>query len=262
MSFVRCALVKLKYRLSGCLLHALRKLRFRKTYVSAVILAAGNGSRMNSDVTKQWLNLDGKPVFVHSLLAFQNCRRINEIILCVKRDELPLYDDISVRYGISKLKAVIAGGETRSDSALRGFKKISDKTTHVAIHDAARCLVTPEMITYVLRQAVACGAAIAGCKSSDTVKICSADGYITSTPERKSVFLAQTPQIFETEIYRASVYTALKDSIVVTDDSGMAEHAGFTVKTVDCGKENLKITEPVDICIAEAILNSRKVNAE
>lgn len=255
-------MIKLKYRLSGCLLYALRKLKLKKTFVSAVILAAGSGSRMQSDITKQWIMLDGKPVFVHSLLAFQNCGKVKEIILCVKREELALYDGVAERYGISKLKAVIAGGPTRSDSALRGFKKISDKSTHVAVHDAARCLVTPEMITKVLRRALTFGAAVACCKSTDTVKICDSNGFVSSTPERSSVFLAQTPQIFETEIYRASAYTAIKESLVVTDDSGMAENAGFAVKAVDCGKENLKITEPVDLIFAEAILDMRKKQSE
>ena len=108
--------------------------------VSAVILAAGSGTRMNADVTKQWLELDGAPLFVHSLTQFQLCPKIKEIILCVKEDEKELFADVRKKYGITKLKAVIAGGNTRADSALCGFKKISDKATHVAIHDAARCL--------------------------------------------------------------------------------------------------------------------------
>lgn len=253
---------KLKYTLVGALLATIRRFRPRRTFISAIILAAGSGSRMGTETTKQWMMLEGEPVFVRSLRAFEECRRIKEIILCVKKDELAMYGDaaeISKKYGIKKLKAIVVGGSTRAESALNGFKKISDKSTHVAIHDAARCLVTPKMIRRVCSEAFAYGSAAAACRATDTVKLCDgAKGFVESTPERSKIWLAQTPQIFETEIYRASAYLALSDRYSVTDDCSLAEHAGFTVKLVDCGKENLKITEPVDLYFAEAVLKMRK----
>ena len=249
---------KVKYTLAGALIATLRKVSPKRIFVSAVILAAGSGTRMQSDTTKQWMLLENEPLFVHSLRAFDRSRHIKEIILCVKEDELHMYDQLADKYGIRKLKTVVVGGDTRAASALNGFKKISDKSTHVAIHDAARCLITPKMIGRVISAAVAHGSAAAACKASDTVKICSSKGFIENTPVRSSVWLAQTPQVFETEIYRASAYLAISDKLTVTDDCSLAEHAGFTVKLVDCGKENLKITEPVDLYFAEAVLKMRK----
>ena len=251
---------KKKYLLAGALVSSLRRIKPRIVHVTAIVLAAGSGTRMGSELTKQWLELEGEPLFVHSLRAFDKTHSVKEIILCVKEDELEMYADVAKKYGIKKLTAVVVGGNTRADSAFIGFKHISDKTTHVAIHDAARCLVTPKMIRKVISYAGAYGAAAAACKATDTVKIASPDATITATPDRKSVWLAQTPQIFQTEIYRASAYLAISDKLSVTDDCSLAEHAGFKVKLVDCGKENLKITEPVDLYFAQAILKMRRDN--
>lgn len=249
---------KIKYRLSGALIGTLRKIKFSRKYVTAIILAAGSGTRMGKSETKQWLMLENAPVFVHSLKAFDECKGIKELILCVKADEYERYADVKNTYRLKKPLKIVTGGSTRAESAFKSFKCISDKTTHVAFHDAARCLITPEMIEKVLSEAIRHGAATAACKATDTVKLCDKNGFILSTPERSCVWQAQTPQIFETEIYRASVYLALKENTAVTDDCSLAEKAGFKVKTVDCGKENLKITEPVDLHFASAILKARK----
>jgi len=249
---------KLKYKLAGALIASLKRIRTRPVFVSAIVLAAGSGTRMGADVTKQWLTLENEPLFVHSLRAFDRCHSVKEIILCVKADELPLYDGVGKKFGIKKLKAVTVGGKSRADSALNGFKKISDRSTHVAIHDAARCLVTPKMIKKVISGAVTYGSAAAACKATDTVKLCSDNGIVKSTPDRSNVWQVQTPQIFETEIYRASAYLAISDKISVTDDCSLAEHAGFAVKMIDCGKENLKITEQIDLYFAKAVLQKRK----
>ena len=208
-------------------------------------------------VTKQWLDIGGIPTVVRSLLAFNASKSIKEIILCVKKDELHRYDGIKEKYGIKKLKKIVPGGETRQLSALEGFKNISNKAGYVAVHDAARCLITPEMIEKTVRAAVINGCAVAASRATDTVKLVNSRLLVTDTPERSTVWLAATPQVFETEIYRASAYVALKDKITVTDDASMAEHAGFAVKLVDTGKENMKITTPEDVYIAEAILKMR-----
>lgn len=252
---------KLKYKLIGAFAGAAKRMRPKPIFLSAIILAAGSGTRMGGNVTKQWIELDGAPLFVHSLRAFQNCKKVKEIILCVKSDELERYNGIPEKYGITKLKAVVCGGSNRAQSAFMGFKKISDKSTHVAIHDAVRSLITPQMINKVAADAVTYGAAAAACKATDTIKLCNEDRTVTSTPDRSLAWQVQTPQIFETEIYRASAYVAIRDGITVTDDCSLAEHAGFSVKLVDCGKENIKITEPVDLYFAEAILRKRKDEA-
>ena len=253
---------KFKYKLAGALIGALKRIKPRKIHVTAIILAAGSGKRMNSDITKQWIKLEDEPVFVHSLRAFDECKAVKDIILCVKHEEYSLYSNVAEKYGIKKLRYVVKGGKTRAASSLLGFKMISDATTHVAIHDAARCLITPKMIKSVVSEAITYGVAAAGCKATDTVKICNENGVVESTPKRSSVWQAQTPQIFETEIYRASAYLALSDKIAVTDDCSLAEHAGFKVHMVDCGKENIKITEPIDLYWAYAILKKRRNEAK
>lgn len=247
-----------KCKLIGALLSALKKIKLRRTYVSAIILAAGSSTRMGGTVSKQWLDIGGFPAVARSLIAFDSCKDVKEIILCVKKDELSKYDGIAEKYGIKKLKKTVTGGETRQLSALEGFKSISDKSTHVAVHDAARCLVTPEMIEKTLKSAIKYGCAVAASRATDTVKLSDPHQFVTDTPERSSVWIVSTPQIFEAEIYRASAYVALKDKLAVTDDASMAEHAGFAVKLVDVGRENLKITTPEDVCFAEAILKMRE----
>lgn len=231
---------------------------FLKSFTSAVILAAGSGTRMGTGETKQWLRIDGIPVVVRSLLTFQASRYINEIVLCVKEDELTRYDGIAELYGLTKLKRVVVGGATRQESVLNGFKCISDKADLVAIHDAARCLVTEAMIEATVRAARRDGGACAAMKATDTVKVVDKYGSITSTPDRSTVWLAQTPQIFGVEQYRIAAYVAISDGFVGTDDASLLEHAGFNVTVVDCGRENLKITEPSDLLFAEAILKSRE----
>ena len=250
--------MKFKYKLAGALIGSLKRIKPRPIFVSAIVLAAGSGTRMGADITKQWLTLEGEPLFVHSLKALDSCRAVREIILCVKEDELSMFEDTASRYGVKKLKKVIAGGSTRAASAFVGFKQIDDKSTHVAVHDAARCLVTPQMIKRVISEAITYGSAAAACRATDTVKLCNDAEIVLNTPDRSGVWQVQTPQVFETEIYRASAYVAIRDKITVTDDCSLAEHAGFSVKMVDCGKENLKITEPIDMYFAEAVLAKRR----
>ncbi len=225
---------------------------------SAVILAAGCGSRMNSDRTKQWIELGGLPIVIRTLLTFQESAAIDEIVLCAKQDEIRLYDDLVTRYGLTKLRKVVAGGETRQQSALIGFKEISDEAELVAIHDAARCLVTQEMISNVVSAAKKHGAACAVRRATDTVKQTDARGFITSTLPRDTVWFAQTPQVFSVNAYRASAYTAIKEGFCVTDDCSLLEHCNFKIAAVDCGSENIKITDRTDLITAEAILESRR----
>ena len=228
-----------------------------KKFNSAIIVAAGSGTRAKTgDVTKQMMPLLGMPVIARTVSVFENCGFIQEIILVARREELALYDDLQVRYGWHKVTAVVPGGETRQQSVLAGFKRISDRSQFVYIHDGARCLVTEAMIAAVGHRACLDGAAIAASRATDTVK-CEENGKL-ATVDRRTVWLAQTPQVFMTELYRAAAYQALKNDVQVTDDASLAEAAGFTVTPVDCGDMNLKITKPVDFLLAEAILKYRE----
>ncbi len=241
------------------LLRTLSRTAGKPHFTSAIIAAAGCGSRMGCDngKTKQQMELEGLPIIVHTLLAFEKCQCINEIIVVAKEDEIPLYADYKSAYGISKLTNVTAGGETRQESVLLGFEKISDKSEFVAIHDGARCLITTEMIEKVAMEAYRRGAATAATHVIDTVKRANGNNYIAETYNREELWSAQTPQIFKTELYRAAAYVAKEDNFTATDDNSLAERLGFEVKLVDCGRENIKITTPIDLRLASIILSER-----
>ncbi|MCI8387792.1 MAG: 2-C-methyl-D-erythritol 4-phosphate cytidylyltransferase [Clostridiales bacterium] len=225
-------------------------------FTSAIIAAAGSGTRMRAadGQTKQLMELCGMPVIVRTLLAFQECELINEIIVSAKEDEISIYSEFKEKYKLDKLISIVAGGSTRQESVLRGFEQISDRSEFVAIHDGARCLITPQTIESVVRAAFNYGAATAATKVSDTVKKSNFKGYIEETIDRDSLWLAQTPQIFKTELYRAAAYTAQDEGFKATDDNLLAEHVGFPVKLIDCGSDNIKITTPADLAVAEVIL--------
>ncbi len=229
-------------------------------YNSAIILAGGSSTRIGGKKTKQLVPILGVPTVVHTISVFEKCKFINEIIVVARDDEMALYDVWKRKYGWKKVAKIVLGGSDRQGSVLNGFKSISDKSEFVYIHDGARCLVTEKIIRDVGREACLHGAAIAAQKATDTVKI--SDGKNLSTPDRNNVWLAQTPQVFMTEMYRAAVYTAIKNGTVGTDDASLIEALGFHVHPVDCGKENMKITSPCDFAIAEAILKYRESEAE
>ncbi len=232
--------------------------KFKKNrHTAAVILAGGNSTRMGEGVSKQQLLLLGKPVIVHTLLAFQNCADISEMVLVAKEDELPLYADYKETYGLSKLSAIVAGGETRQASAKNGFLAVSEQTQYVAIHDGARCLVTSEEISAVSAAAYRYGAATAAIKATETVKL-EKDGFIDETLDREHIYLARTPQMFGTDIYCAALAVSECDGVAVTDDCSLAEHIEYPVKLVPCSVNNIKITTPEDILHATAVLQSRE----
>ncbi len=231
--------------------------RIRPT--SAIIVAAGSSSRMGETggVTKQHMELLGIPVVVRSLLAFERCELISETVVVARADELAMYDEYKLKYGLTKLSAVVPGGETRQASVLRGFEAISPKADFVAIHDGARCLVTPEIIEQVCLAAYRNRAATAATAVRDTVKLADKHGFIDSTVDRELVWLAQTPQVFYTPLYRAAAYNAVEEDFVATDDNSLVERIQNPVKLVECGRQNIKITTPDDLQTAAQILEGR-----
>lgn len=229
-----------------------------KNFTSVVICAAGSSTRFGGDTTKQFVELDGMPVVVRTLLAYEAAACIHEIIVVAKEDEIPLYDGIKERYGITKLTRVVKGGETRQDSARMGSDEVDKRCRFVAIADAARCLITPAEIDKVCHAAYQWNAASAGVKATDTVKIVDTSAFIDSTPDRAYVWMAQTPQIFALPLYRAAAYACRDEGFVATDDNQLAEHIRVPVKMVACSRENIKITEAGDLLFAHAVLEARK----
>lgn len=241
------------------LLRTLSRTANKPHFTSAIIAAAGCGSRMgNTDgKTKQMMLLGETPIIVRTLQAFEECELINEIIVVGRENELSEYERFKSEFGLTKITKVVAGGPTRQESVLKGFEAIDDRSAFVAIHDGARCLITKGEIEKVLTEAFRRGAATAAVKATDTVKRASGKGYISETLPREGIWLAQTPQIFKTELYRCAAYVCLDEGFEATDDNSLAEHVGFEVKLVECSRENIKITTQTDLIIAEAILARR-----
>lgn len=232
-----------------------------KNFTSVVICAAGSSSRMGGKTTKQFLEVDGIPVVARTLMAYEAAACIHEIIVVAKKDELSLYQDLKKAYGLSKLKKAVEGGATRQDSARIGSDHVDKRAKFIAVADAARCLITPEEIDKVCHGAYQWGAASAGIPATDTVKIVDKNGFIENTPDRSFVWMAQTPQVFATNAYRAAAYVCRDEGIVATDDNQMAEHIQIPVKMIECSRENIKITRPTDLLFAHAVLEARKATA-
>lgn len=230
-----------------------------KNFTTAIIAAAGSSVRMGGDTTQQFILVDGKPVVVHTLLAFEAAECINEIVVVAKEDECSLYDEIREKYNITKLTRAVPGGNTRQESTRIGSDAVDKRAKFVAIADGARCLVTPEEIDKVCHAAYQWRAATAAIKATDTVKIADKSGFIEYTPERKYTWQAQTPQVFATNVYRTAAYACRDEGFEATDDNQLAEHIHIPVKLVECSKENIKITEPSDITYAELVLQRRKL---
>ena len=228
-----------------------------KNFTSAIIAAGGSSVRFEGTLTKQMTPMCGVPLIVHTLCAFEKTECIHEIIICAKRSEIECYEELCRLHGITKVSAVVAGGNTRQESVLNGLKAVSDKSKYVAISDGARCLITPEQITSVCLAAYKYGAATAAHKSTDTVKIADSKGFIDKTIDRNTVWLAQTPQVFKTKLYRAAAYTALKKEYDVTDDNMLVEYVKYPIRLVECGAENIKVTTFDDMITAQTILEDR-----
>ena len=228
-----------------------------KRYITtAVILAAGSGSRMNVTKTKQTLDICGKSVMRRTLEAFDSASCVDSIVLVCKSDEVQFaYSEIE---GLNKTIKIIVGGKCRAESAKLGFLATPEDTEFVMIHDCARCLVTLEDINSVAEAAYLYGAATASTKVTDTVKKCDNSGMIATTVPRDGLRAVQTPQAFSCELYARAL--ALPDILydTVTDDNMLMEKIGIPVFCVDTEKTNIKITTLSDIDLAEFILSKRE----
>ena len=224
--------------------------------LTAVILAAGSGTRMRSDVAKQSIEICGESVLHRSVDAFNRARDIDDIIVVCRASDI---DVVRADLGSDfvKLSLLIPGGNTRFESAKIGFFATEGRSEFVAIHDAARCLVTPEQIDAVAKKAFATGAATAATAVTDTLKRVGDDGVICDTVSRAGMYSAQTPQIFRSELYARALDGDFSEGGEITDDNMLLERMGVRVSTVDTGKENIKITTPEDLAYAEFIIMKR-----
>lgn len=225
-----------------------------KPYVTAIILAAGSGSRMNSEITKQRITILGESILYRSVKVFDLCSEIDSIVVACRADELDwAREELK---DIQKPITVISGGKTRAESSRKAFSAIPDESEFVAIHDNARCLVTIKNIEDVVRAAYLNGAATAGTVVTDTVKSCS-NSFIDYTIPRETLFFAHTPQVFSCRVYKDALNTGASDG-AYTDDNMLVEQLGVKIFPVDTGKQNIKITTEDDLNYAKYILEGRR----
>ena len=220
--------------------------------VSAVVVAAGASRRMGRD--KLFLELDGIPVVVRSLLALERTPSVSEVIVVTREELFGQYEQWKNDYRLEKLSRIVAGGETRQQSVLNGIRVVSEASDYLAIHDGARPLVDPEDIEQVIRDAERHGAATLGVPVKDTVKVVNSDGTIEATPDRSTLYLTQTPQVFRRSLYLEGVAAAGRDGKDFTDDCQLAEYAGYPVHMTVGSYTNIKLTTEDDLRSAEAFL--------
>jgi 2-C-methyl-D-erythritol 4-phosphate cytidylyltransferase/2-C-methyl-D-erythritol 2,4-cyclodiphosphate synthase len=220
-------------------------------HVSAIIAAGGRGLRYGADRPKQLLTLGGTPILQRSVEAFVRCSAIGDIVVALP-DELAADPPAYLR-GAAKPVDIVAGGARRQDSVARAFARVVDRARVVVIHDAARPLVTDDLIRRTVAAAVEFGAAVAALPARDTVKRGDAAQTIVATLPRSEIFLAQTPQAFRVDVLRAALAQSSGDANA-TDESMLAEQAGHRVHLVEGDVRNLKITTPDDLAMAEALV--------
>ena len=219
-------------------------------YCGAVIVAAGNASRMGG-IDKIMADLGGEPVIARTVRAFQDCDAISEIVVVTREDLIPAVTEAC--QGFEKVKAVVAGGADRQESVSNGLNALSDKVKLAAIQDGARPFASWQMIDRVVRAANTYGAAAPAIPVKDTIKVVTG-GVVKETPERKTLQAVQTPQVFDFDLLRGALKKAKEDEIQITDDCSAVEHMGMSVKIVEGDERNIKITTPMDLKIARLIL--------
>ena len=227
----------------------------------AVVLAAGQGKRMNSSVTKQFLKLDGKPIVYYSLKVFEDSF-IDEVILVTGETEIPYCrEEIVEKYGLHKVKQIVVGGKERYHSVHAGVMAATG-ADYIFVHDGARPFITKEILQRAYDTVKIEDACVVAVPSKDTVKIIDENGYVTKTPNRDRIWNMQTPQVFEYRLIKNAYDTLiweedkiLAEGIQITDDAMVVEtFMKQPVKIVEGSYENIKITTPEDLALAEIIL--------
>ena len=220
----------------------------------AVIVAAGTASRMGG-IDKIMAPLGGEPMIARTVRQFQDCDAISEIVIVTREDLILPVTDLCRK--MDKVTAVVAGGKSRQESVNLGLNALSDKVRLAAVHDGARPLISWQVIDRVVRAANTYGAAAPAVPVKDTIKV--VEGRIVkSTPDRATLYAVQTPQVFDFDLLRGALAKAKAEGAQVTDDCSAVERMGFSVKIVEGDEENLKVTTPLDLKIAELLLEETK----
>lgn len=229
-----------------------KKEKEKRPRVCAVIPAAGTSNRMGGS-NKLLMELDGVPVLVHTLSAFERCEMIDDVIVVAREEDIVPYHDLCRAYGLEKVRSIVRGGETREHSVLEGVRSCPGDTVIVAIHDAARPLVSDEVICGAVKGAIAYGGAAPVVPMKDSVKRI-VDGKIAADVPRDTIAAVQTPQCFDRKRIESALIKALRRCLPLTDDCAAFEAAGYPVQATKGDYRNLKVTTPEDIITAESFL--------
>lgn len=233
-----------------------RKKREAAKACCAVIVAAGSSRRMGGE-NKLLLDLAGAPVLAHTLAAFEQCGAVRDIVLVCREQDIVTFSSLAERYGISKLRTAVRGGESRTASVLAGVRACPEDAELVAVHDGARPLVTGEVIAQAVEAAAQGGAAAPVVALKDSIKRVR-DGYIEQDVPRERIAAVQTPQVFGKTLLERALTAAAREGKAFTDDCAAVEAFGTPVRATQGDYENIKITTPEDILMAGAILQGRE----
>ncbi len=236
-----------------------KKLRqSRRPRCIALVAAAGQSRRMGGEQSKLLLPLDGIPVLVRTLTALAQAESIDGIVIAAREEDIVPFGDLCRTYGIAKPVKIVRGGASRAESVLLAALEADEQAQLLAVQDGARPLVRPELIDETVRAAIRCEAAAPAVALKDTVKEADRDGRVLSTPDRAALRAVQTPQVFSADLLKAALQEAIASGSAITDDCSAVERLGKAVYLIPGDEENLKITTPLDLIVAEAILERRQ----
>lgn len=223
-------------------------------YCGAVIVAAGSASRMGG-IDKVMAPLGGEPMILRTVRAFEDCEAVKEIVIVTRKDLMrPIAELCS---GFTKVRSVVQGGSSRQESVKLGLLAFSKEVRLAAVHDGARPLVSGELIDKVIRAAHSYGAAAPAIPVKDTIKVFEG-GFIAATPDRSTLRAVQTPQVMDRDLLLGALEKAEQEGTALTDDCSAVEHIGMRVRLVEGEERNLKVTTPLDLKIAELLLEEKK----
>ena len=227
----------------------------KEPHCSVVVVAAGSSERMGSD--KMLMTLGAKPVIIRTLMAFQQSPMVDDIVVVTRQEKIMGLADMIKLYDISKVTQVISGGATRMESALAGVSAVKEGAKLIAIHDGARPLVTQSVIRRVVEAANEHMAAVPAVPCVDTMKQVNQEGVVIGSVDRSSVVRVQTPQVFDADLIKGALSRAVEKNLPLTDDCSAMEMMGVKTYVVEGDAGNIKLTEPDDMILAEAILKNR-----
>lgn len=225
--------------------------------VTAIIPAAGAGTRMGGGADKQYLRIGRHPILAHTLAAFEACALVDSIIMAVPEGHVEhCWEKVVKRYGFRKVARIVPGGSRRQDSVLEALDVVESDTGIVCIHDGVRPFIDPEKIAETVLVCAHWDAAVVAVPVKDTVKAAS-KGLVLQTLDRKALWQVQTPQTFDYQLIYTAYQRALEAEVRATDDSALVERLGHAVRIVEGSEDNIKITTPVDLSLAKMIFKRR-----